>query len=178
VKVSKATVSLWENDTNVPNGRNLQELAKVLKTSSEWILSGKDSLGPSESQSSDLIPIYQKQTCPASEAPGNPVRHGLDGYKRLLGLGDSVFAYQEDSIGMEPRIMKGEIVIIDMSPFDVISGQTYLLDIGGNLVLACVCSTPSGLIATFLSSAPGWEAIPVSRDSIKGRMVAFIPDFS
>ncbi|MGB1090538.1 MAG: helix-turn-helix transcriptional regulator, partial [Oceanobacter sp.] len=41
--LTKATVSLWENGTNKPNGENFHTLAKTLKTSSEWLLSGKDS---------------------------------------------------------------------------------------------------------------------------------------
>jgi SOS-response transcriptional repressor LexA len=38
--VSGATISLWETDRTYPNGENLLNLAKVLKTTPEWIRHG------------------------------------------------------------------------------------------------------------------------------------------
>lgn len=176
VKVSKATVSLWENDTNTPNGRNLQELAKCLDTSSEWILSGKSKpASPGYLNGQGLIPFFRKQECPASNAPGEPIRFGLEGYRNLLNLGDSAFAFEEDSLGMEPRIMKGEAVVIELPPFDIVDGGTYLVDINGDLTLAYVHKTPAGLVASFLNPAPGWGAVSITQDDVRGKMAAFIP---
>ncbi|WP_394178432.1 LexA family protein [Marinomonas posidonica] len=43
LNVSGATISLWETDRTYPNGENLLNLAKVLKTTPEWIRNGNES---------------------------------------------------------------------------------------------------------------------------------------
>jgi len=40
VGAAPATVSLWEHDTNQPNGENLLKLAKALNTTPEWLRHG------------------------------------------------------------------------------------------------------------------------------------------
>ncbi|NLQ17587.1 helix-turn-helix domain-containing protein [Marinomonas sp. M1K-6] len=40
--ISPATISMWEQDRNKPNGENLNNLAKLFKTTTTWILTGKD----------------------------------------------------------------------------------------------------------------------------------------
>ncbi|MDE8603927.1 LexA family transcriptional regulator [Marinomonas sp. RSW2] len=42
VEASPATVSQWENNRTLPNGKNLNNLAKIFKTTPTWILNGKD----------------------------------------------------------------------------------------------------------------------------------------
>ena len=41
LKTSKSTVSKWFNGLAKPNGENLVQLAKVLDTSTEWLLNGR-----------------------------------------------------------------------------------------------------------------------------------------
>ncbi|MGO3406780.1 LexA family protein [Marinomonas sp.] len=40
--ISPATVSMWEQDRNKPNGENLNNLAKIFKTSTTWLLTGEN----------------------------------------------------------------------------------------------------------------------------------------
>ena len=40
--VSPTTVTQWERDRNAPNGRNINDLAKLFNTTPTWILTGKD----------------------------------------------------------------------------------------------------------------------------------------
>ena len=42
ISVTKATVSQWESGDTSPNGENLQNLAKCLSCSPDWLISGKD----------------------------------------------------------------------------------------------------------------------------------------
>lgn len=42
VDASPATVSQWENNRTLPNGKNLNNLAKAFKVTPTWILTGKD----------------------------------------------------------------------------------------------------------------------------------------
>lgn len=42
IGVSPTAVSQWESDRNHPNGRNLNDLAKLFKTTTTWLLTGKD----------------------------------------------------------------------------------------------------------------------------------------
>lgn len=41
VRVSRGTVSAWENDQQTPAGENLVRLARALSVSPEWILDGR-----------------------------------------------------------------------------------------------------------------------------------------
>ena len=41
-EVSQAAVGYWETDTTVPSGKKLLSLAKALRRSAEWIMSGKE----------------------------------------------------------------------------------------------------------------------------------------
>lgn len=69
-----AAISLWENGSNQPNGENLLCLARVLKTSPEWLMTGSENIEkPIETNHpthTNLRPIFNsKQALQSTNAP-------------------------------------------------------------------------------------------------------------
>lgn len=66
-----SAISLWEKDVNIPNGENLLRLARALKTTPDWILTGTGgSPLSSDSPNTDTLApeIARTKTCPVFES--------------------------------------------------------------------------------------------------------------
>jgi SOS-response transcriptional repressor LexA len=128
---SKGTVSNWLNGLNIPTGLRLIKLAKLLKTSEEWIISGgstsnqSQSLGGmSQSQSQGLqskdddlrqIPVLD---CVQAGGWANIEYDGANilSYTRTDYKGSEpsqVFALCVRGLSMSPQFMPEDIIVVD-----------------------------------------------------------------
>lgn len=182
IGVTKATVSLWENETNTPNGGNLQALASILQCSPEWILNGVSDASVREPTPRPIaekasIALVEKKHLPLLCAGKTPPHKQANAEVALaLGAGPKTFAYIETSEGMMHRITPKDTVYID--PEGMLEPNSigiFLFKVGEDYQLGTLKSTPGGLILQFDSSEPGWESIPVTEENYVGRLVAYVP---
>lgn len=186
VGVSKATVSLWENGTNQPNGSNLHRLSAALLCSPDWILTGRDKQGDAPLMLMDANPIFEVPIIRKHDA-GKFIRGELVNMKHKLansevaaslGASRETFAYIEVSTGMMPRIAPDDMVYIDpKKPLSPDSKSVYLFRVGETYQLGTIGSSPGGLIMGFDSKEAGWNAISVAREHYIGQVVAYIPSW-
>lgn len=184
IGVTKATVSLWENETNTPNGANLQGLAAILQCSPEWILTGADNPNIAEPSSSYAvnpkkieIPLINKGLVGRLLA-GESIPHKQANADIAIALnaGPKTFAYIETSEGMMHRVTPKDTVYIDPDgKLEPNSIGIFLFKAGMDYQLGTLKSTPAGLMLQFDSNEPGWDSIAVSEDDYVGRLVAYVP---
>lgn len=60
IGVSKTSVIYWEKDENTPKHESLMALAKVLKTTPEWLLTGKGDLSGTQDEQPNIVPVSPK----------------------------------------------------------------------------------------------------------------------
>lgn len=185
VGVSRAAVSLWEKNENEPKGVNLQNVAKELRCSADWLIYGKGT--PSDEVSSNteetaagvaLIPRdsiidFINGRFSHSETAGpksSLVRDGASG-------GARTFAYAESSEGMSPKIEPGDIVYVDPEQKEITTGP-YLYETDIGVVVGIPKATPRGVMLHFLNREPGWEPIPAQPDSCIGKVIAWVPNWT
>jgi transcriptional regulator with XRE-family HTH domain len=184
IGVAKATVSLWENETNTPNGANLQTLASILGRSPDWILTGKVDISISTPIPEHVnwpvkakVSLIEKKHI-ASLCSGEPTPHKQANAEiaTALGAGPKTFAYIETSEGMMHRITPKDTVYIDPEgKLEPNSIGIFLFKAGMDYQLGTLKSTPGGLMLQFDSNEPGWNSIAVSEDDYVGRLVAYVP---
>lgn len=179
--VTKAAVSFWEVSNTIPNGSNMQALAKALKCSPDWLLSGKGSIDEIAPTSIPIPLIELSQISQYLAGDFQPTRHG--GHQSALlreaiAASEKTFALEWQGEGMRPRIERGDTVYIDPAQNDCASDGVYLFALGGkkpSYELGTLQETPRGLMLHFDNPAPGWEALPVKPAQCVGKVVAFIP---
>jgi DNA-binding XRE family transcriptional regulator len=181
IGVTKATVSLWENETNTPNGANLQALASILRCSPEWILTGKSDLSirtpiPKHIEKAKIPLIEKKYIATLCNGEVPPQKQANAEVATALGGGPRTFAYIETSEGMMHRITPKDTVYIDPDgKVEPDSVGIFLFKVGSGFQLGTLKSTPGGLMLQFDSNEPGWDSIRVNEDDYIGRLVAYIP---
>ena len=167
--ITKATVSLWENEVNTPNGRNLQMLATILKCSTSWILEGKESVVAREQTAEWLgdiepwgnsSPLNQDEvelpfftevelaaghgSCQVTELHGPKLRFSRSTLKRQ-GVDPACAAcVLVRGNSMEPVIPEGATVGIDTSQVTIDDGKMYAIDHDGMLRIKMLYRLPGG----------------------------------
>jgi hypothetical protein len=77
---------------------------------------------------------------------------------------------------MTPRIIPGELVIIDPEHGGVPeSGGEWAFNIDGQLTIGVARWTPRGLMLSFYNREPGWEPVNIGSDLALGKILASIP---
>lgn len=172
VGVTKATVSLWENDTNTPNGPNLQALAVALECSSNWLLEGKGSItAPAEPSNAiwmgDIepwdsttplnddeveLPFFMEVELAAGsgssqvvESHGPKLRFSKSTLKRKGVDPAQAACVCVSGNSMEPVIPEGTTVGIDTSQTTVSDGKLYAIDTEGWLRIKRLYRIPGGI---------------------------------
>ena len=182
LSVSKATVSLWENNATTPNGANLQRLGKLLRCSPEWLLSGRERDKPSNGSApkTSVVRISKKDI--ASLLNGVDAGRFPSGSERdqmvveAAGAGPRTFILIEKSEGMAPRISPGDAVFIDPDQSWPENGKKiWLFRVEENYLLGSIQDTPRGLKLHFDNTGPGWEPVSVTPGDCVGRVVALKP---
>ncbi len=184
VGVSRAAVSLWEKNENEPKGINLQSIARALRCSADWLIDGRSEKSVSEAPANynagtpSAIPILDKKNVLPYLQDENvevvSVSAELSVIAKMLGASDKCLAFEEDSPGMAPRILPGEVLIIDPGAEKRESGD-WLVSVDGELVIGSVGKTPRGLVLSFYNQSPGWEPISIQTDDMLAKVVATIP---
>lgn len=185
IGVSKATVSLWENDETMPNGENLQALSRALDRSPEWILFGKDlSISEPSPQyvTEKKVPLIDKSKIDdyLSGALRQVSDAGPDSALIVSAFsgGERTFAYIEQSDGMLPRICAGDMVYIDPDQTECKPGVSiYMMNVDGGFILGSIKETPRGIVLHFDNRSTGWEPMPISKKDCVGLVIAFTPSW-
>lgn len=168
---SKGTVSAWLNGTNAPTGDRLIRLAKTLKTTPEWLLTG-EGLGTVDEQIQGFlektaspvlttdIEINSKIWLPLmnvtfSCGEGESIEFNYDTTKKLLAFEPDFFAPRgvkpKDvklmyAIGnsMEPYIFEDDIFAIDITDKDIKDGKIYAIYFEGEAMLKQIFKEAGG----------------------------------
>lgn len=125
----RATVSAWTNDGNNPSAKYLDALAKCLKTTTSWILTGE---GEKETKAElQSEPVYSNVKTSARQLRKIPLLDFVQAgmwrevvYDGLNPLGESytsyvgsdpysVFSLEVDGYSMSPEYMPGDVVVVD-----------------------------------------------------------------
>ncbi|OTG95087.1 transcriptional regulator [Acinetobacter sp. ANC 4654] len=154
IGVSKTSVIYWEKDENLPKHESLMALAKVLKTTSQWLLSGVPIPEKSNADIAQMeVGIYQD---------GDPVPEGYvaidyyddvyvsagNGYLNLEKPSNNKMLFPVDLIrecnvepsttkvihvrgeSMFPKLKDGQAISIDMSARTIYDGEIYAFQVG------------------------------------------------
>lgn len=178
--VSKATISLWEKGSTAPKGQNLHSVAKALRVSPDYILTGKNSPKNNTDVLAPQYPMLEKTQLAAALASGN-----LDDYPSAeLSLAQAALGfrappgsiiYTETTTGMAPMVSPGDVVIIDPAERNCTPGQSvWLFEVNGEVTLARVTETIRGRMLQFANQSPGWESIPLSDAICIGKVVGIV----
>lgn len=129
INVTPQSVQHWEHGRTVPRGKRIEELAKVLNVTPEWITFGSPSDG--DSQSTEIIRTYDPQLDAAripllnielaagigSYAEMDEVADHVTVGREILnqhGLSqDQVVAVRVKGHSMMPRILNGDVILVD-----------------------------------------------------------------
>ncbi|EHU1763502.1 helix-turn-helix domain-containing protein [Acinetobacter baumannii] len=125
----RATVSAWTNDGNNPSAKYLDSLAKCLKTTPSWILTGE---GEKETKAElQSEPVYSNVKTSSRQLRKIPLLDFVQAgmwrevvYDGLNPLGESytsyvgsdphsVFSLEVDGYSMSPEYMPGDVVVVD-----------------------------------------------------------------
>lgn len=154
IGVSKTSVIYWEKDENLPKHESLMALTKVLKTTSQWLLSGVPIPEKSNADIAQMeVGIYQD---------GDPVPEGYvaidyyddvyvsagNGYLNLEKPSNNKMLFPIDLIkecnvepattkvihvrgeSMFPKLKDGQAISIDMSARTIYDGEIYAFQVG------------------------------------------------
>jgi transcriptional regulator with XRE-family HTH domain len=180
--VKVPSVSQWETgSTKSISGLPLAGVARILKTNSTWILTGRGDKNSTTSETSSKpeleVPLIAKENIGqllAGEKVKSQKANGA--IAEALGAGPKTFAYIETSEGMMHRITPKDTIYIDPDgKIEPNSIGIFLFKVGNDFQLGTLKSTPGGLMLQFDSNERGWSSITVSEDDYVGRLVAYVP---
>ena len=122
----RATVSGWVNGTNNPSAKHLDNLAKTLKTTTSWLLTGEGSSATEQNDSNFSNVVINES--PLRRIPildfvqaGSFYESGYDGihpkgesYTTYIGCKpESVFSLEVSGLSMIPEFAPGDKLVVD-----------------------------------------------------------------
>lgn len=168
---SKGTISLWLSGGATPSGERLIKLARILKTTPEWILTGQGLASVSEQIQSFLdntsTPVLTSEIEHNSKVwiplmnvsfscgEGESIEFHYDSTKKLLAFEPDFFSPRgvkpKDvrlmyAIGdsMEPFIMEDDIFAIDITDVEPKDGKIYAVYFEGEAMLKQIFKEAGG----------------------------------
>ncbi len=109
--VTSGGVSQWVNGATKPKGEKLLIVAKLLKCSPEWLISGRGGIEPSDTMTSD-VPVLN--SAEAREFLNSKILPAT--YKTIpelqIGTSHVAFGVAEESQQFEPAIFKGAVYYV------------------------------------------------------------------
>lgn len=168
---SKGTISLWLSGGASPTGERLIQLARLLKTTPEWILTGQGLASVSDQIQSFLdntsTPVLTTEIDPDSKVwiplmnvsfscgDGESIEFHYDSTKKLLAFEPDFFSPRgvkpKDvrlmyAIGdsMEPFILEDDIFAIDISDTEPKDGKIYAVYFEGEAMLKQIFKEAGG----------------------------------
>lgn len=147
----RATVSGWVNGTNKPSAKHLDTLAKTLKTTSSWLLTGASDIN----QNFQTIEIWDSNTPLDDDEVEIPffkdfsfacgsgsMNEYIANEKRKLRISkatlrnlsiskDNAVAATASGDSMSPTIQDGDTIHIDLGRKEIKDGRIFVICIGG-----------------------------------------------
>lgn len=160
----RATVSGWVNGSNSPSAKFIEPLARTLKTTSQWILTGtglKDldavSVEPWDSSTpvdDDEVEIKflkdLRMACGsgnigvALESETRKLRMSKSTLRKLCIEKDNAIATTADGDSMSPTIKDGDTIHIDLGRTEIKDGRIYAICHGGLYKVKRLYNLPMG----------------------------------
>ena len=183
----RATVSGWVNGTNNPSAKHLNNLAKTLKTTTSWLLTGIADTGQNL-QSVEVwddntpldddeveIPFFKDFSfaCGSgsiSEAIANETRKLRMSKATLRNLTiakDSAVAATASGDSMSPTIKDGDTIHIDLGRKNIKDGKIFAVCIGGLFYCKRLYNLPFGGVRIVSDNSDEFPEIQLTAEQIK-----------
>lgn len=178
----------YEADDRSPDGYYFEAIAKA-GGNLEYILTGRTSFSVKEDHPKYSAPDYVEiahynvqaaagsGVIPVSEELLQPLAFRRDWLvKRHLSPNDLVIVDVKGE-SMEPKLLNGDLVLVDKSQTDIASGKTFVLRMDGHILVKNLQLLPHGLVqvASFNTGYPAYQ-VDLSDESLDmaviGRVVA------
>ena len=183
----RATVSGWVNGTNNPSAKHLNNLAKTLKTTTSWLLTGIADMGQNL-QSVEVwddntpldddeveIPFFKDFSfaCGSgsiSEAIANETRKLRMSKATLRNLTiakDNAVAATASGDSMSPTIKDGDTIHIDLGRKNIKDGKIFAVCIGGLFYCKRLYNLPFGGVRIVSDNSDEFPEIQLTAEQIK-----------
>lgn len=135
MNVARSTISMWENETNIPDAVMLTRLAEILEVSADYLLGLVDNpiarlrgeVRLKSGKEQVVIPILGR----VSAGKGVPAEDDVIG-ETLVDSDEYVhFALVVEGHSMHPRLMNGDVVYVRKQPL-ARNGQMAIVRINGS----------------------------------------------
>ncbi|MBB1489076.1 LexA family protein [Oceanospirillum sediminis] len=122
LKITKASISLWENGSTQPKGENLFALSKVLNCSQEWLLYGKGDIKPASEIESNVAPGPEiKRRLPlvnwVQAGTWTPIVEAdpseIESYPCPVACSERSYVLRVQGASMEPEFRDGDLIFVD-----------------------------------------------------------------
>lgn len=183
----RATVSGWVNGTNNPSAKHLNNLAKTLKTTTSWLLTGIADMGQNL-QSVEVwddntpldedeveIPFFKDFSfaCGSgsiTEAMANETRKLRMSKATLRNLTiakDNAVAATASGDSMSPTIKDGDTIHIDLGRKNIKDGKIFAVCIGGLFYCKRLYNLPFGGVRIVSDNSDEFPEIQLTAEQIK-----------
>ena len=183
----RATVSGWVNGTNNPSAKHLNNLAKTLKTTTSWLLTGIADMGQNL-QSVEVwddntpldddeveIPFFKDFSfaCGSgsiSEAMANETRKLRMAKSTLRNLTvekNNAIAATASGDSMSPTIKDGDTIYVDLGRKTIKDGKIFAVCIGGLFYCKRLYNLPFGGVRIVSDNSDEFPEIQLTADQIK-----------
>ncbi len=163
VGVAESSISLYENGKRQPDYDTLQKIADYFHVSVDYLLGREDSKPSSTPGNVLRVPVFGQVVA------GIPIEaiEDIDDYEELEAATHSdgeYFALKIKGNSMQPRMNKGDVVIVRKQE-DVDTGDVAIVLVNGNdATCKKIKKTPEGIL--LLSTNPDYEPMFFSKQEI------------
>lgn len=147
-QINRASVSEWESGKSQPDVRKLAELARVLRASPEWLLTGDEKHAPDAE--SDLNHHYERvrrakfkleagicgytvEFSDDDDAP--PIVFRAEWLQRNKLRADKLIAMKVSGSSMEPGLWDGDTVVVNLADVTPQDGVVFAVNYEGQCVI-------------------------------------------
>lgn len=173
----RATVSGWINGSNSPSAKYMESLAKVLRTSSSWILNGQENKIDQLDNSVDLKPLHTVGYAPvlswvqAGDFTDMESITNLSECEMLPlvpGAGRRSFYLEVKGLSNAPYFEEGEKICIDpdWSLEDIQTGEMIVVKCNDTATFKALISESNGYFLKPLNPNWGEKIIPLNEDCV------------
>ncbi|WP_151791990.1 LexA family protein [Acinetobacter soli] len=173
----RATVSGWINGSNSPSAKYMESLAKVLRTSSSWILNGQENKIDLLDNSVDLNPLYTVGYAPVLSWVQAGDFTDMESISNLAecemlplvpGAGRRSFYLEVKGLSNAPYFEEGEKICIDPDWCleDIQTGEMVVVKCNDTATFKALISESNGYYLKPLN--PNWseQVIPLNEDCV------------
>ena len=183
----RATVSGWVNGTNNPSAKHLDKLAKTLKTTTSWLLTGTADTG----QNFQSVEVWDDSTPLEDDEVEIPffkdfsfacgsgsIGEAMQNEKRKLRMSKATLrnltidkknavATRASGDSMNPSIKDGDTIHIDLGRKTIKDGKIFALCHGGLFMAKRLYNLPLGGVRIVSDNATEFPEIQLTAEQIK-----------